>query len=198
MNRVATSVRIVNPTSTEFTDRYDSQRYVIPAGSEIIAPYDAAALWLGDPALYNFGNAPTERERTNELHRVQRRCGYHDGLVFVEGGDPDGTARDWDEFRPQLQVFTTGPDAHRLLMVGEAPDDSPVNIFSDPGAEKSSDQKLYEMQQQLDALISRAEPGALDTAIENLAMSSVPAPEATRPDSPPVDSPSRPKAPRTA
>lgn len=196
MNRVSTSVRIVNNSDTPFTDRYDSQHYAIPAKSEIIAPYDAAALWLGDPALFNFGTSPTERERTNELHRVQRRCGYHDGLVFVEGGNPDGDARDWSTFRPQLSVYTTGPQSRELKMVAEDPDGQAVNIFdANDGADKSDGQKLYELQQQMADLLARADGGKLNDAIASLAADGALASGQQQevPATPPVDSPTKPK-----
>lgn len=184
-NRNLTSVRVVNNGTEPFVDKFSGEPYTIKPGSEASVPYDAAALWLGDPALIDTGTGQNERDRTHELARVQVRCGYHDGVVY-RNGTQEGEHVDWDDVRPTLAVSTY--DGTPVPMVADAPDGPAVDLFGDSDSTKSDQQRIAE----LEAIVKRIPTDAFNEAINDLAArGQINPPDAE--DGPPVDSPSKPK-----
>jgi hypothetical protein len=98
-------VKLVNVGDTDFTDRWNSQRYLIKAGSEQVVPLDAAIVWLGDPNSRDLSKS--QRNRTNEFRRLRTRAGCYENGV-------------WEDMRPQLEVYTQ--DGERVYMVSDDPD----------------------------------------------------------------------------
>jgi len=118
------AVRVTNNSPHDFTDMYDGQVFTIPASGEAAVPFEAACLWLGDPRKTDeSATDPTKRERTDEYHRVQVRCGFFDGKVFDDPDQPEGRRCTWDEARPALAVHTF--DGTRVTMVAEGLDAQP-------------------------------------------------------------------------
>lgn len=168
MSRALTMVRVRNDSDTPYADMYASTRFTVPARGEAFIPWDAVCLWLGDPSLVDRGDSPMLRDRTNELHRVQVRCGYNDGqIVNAEGFD---VAADWDDHRPKLTVFTMeGTEVH---MVADAPDGTPQDLTGADGV-KSTIDRISD----LEATIAALKAGSVDA---------LSAPTHT-PEAPPVD-----------
>jgi len=118
------AVRVTNTSPHDFTDMYDGQVFTIPASGEAAVPFEAACLWLGDPRKTDeSATDPTKRERTDEYHRVQVRCGFFDGKVFDDPDQPEGRRCTWDEARPALAVHTF--DGTHVVMVAEGLDAQP-------------------------------------------------------------------------
>lgn len=194
-NRNLTQLRVKNTGTTDYVGRFDGNRWTISPGSEAAVPYDAACLWAGDPSLVDTGTGQNERGRTDELARVQVRCGYHDGVVYriQEDGSPgpqEGEHVPWDSVRPPLEFFTF--EGTPVPMVADAPDGPPVDLFGDGDSAKSDQQRIAELEGTVRALAARVAPDALDDAIADLAARGQIQPPPDD-DGPPVDSPSKPK-----
>lgn len=99
-------VRVKNVGNLAWVDRFNNARYEIPAGSEILAPYEAIMLWLGDPDARDID--PRRRYRTEEFRRIRVRCGAYDDELA------------WEQNRPHLEVFTT--NGERITTVVDDPD----------------------------------------------------------------------------
>lgn len=134
------SVRAVNNGSTDFKAGYDGITYTIKASSELIVPWDAAALWFGDPRLWN---SESDKARTKEHERLRARWGVMD----------DGTIL--ADTLPDISIFLLS-DGTEVQMLGVDPSAAPVNVF-DGGAEEDmgTEQRVSHLEQQLAAAIER-------------------------------------------
>jgi len=134
------SVRAVNNGSTDFKAGYDGITYTIKASSELIVPWDAAALWFGDPRLWN---SESDKARTKEYERLRARWGVMD----------DGTVL--ADTLPDISIFLLS-DGTEVQMLGVDPSAAPVNVF-DGGAEEDmgTKQRVSHLEQQLAAAIER-------------------------------------------
>lgn len=59
--------------------KYANQRYRLPPGQETIIPWEAMALYMGDPNLIDVPGDDRRRYRTDELKRLYFKHGAHDG-----------------------------------------------------------------------------------------------------------------------
>lgn len=132
------SVRITNYGDTDYRDKYANEYYDIPAGSEAVVPWDAAALWLGDPRLWNVGGR--DMARRNEYDRICARMGIYD-------------ERDaFDAARPKLRVVTF--DGREIPMVADDPNGEAIDVFGQ-GHGRSEDHDLNAEVSQLRALVNK-------------------------------------------
>lgn len=123
-------VRVVNEGLTDFHDKWNSQEFIIPSGSEMMVPIDAAYLWAGDWDARDID--ARRRFRTNEFRRLRTRYGVYD----------DETV--WDERRPQIAVYTL--DGTRLTTILDDP------LGKTLGLPKSHNTDQRNLQAQINAL----------------------------------------------
>ncbi len=133
------SVRAINRGSDEFSQMYDGVTYTIPAGSELIIPWDAAILWLGDPRLWN---SETDRARTKEYDRLQVRWGAIEGIDLADR-------------LPNIAIHLLS-DGSEVQMLGVDHKAAPIDVFGS-GAEEDmgQEQRLGHLEAQLAAAIAR-------------------------------------------
>lgn len=133
------SVRALNNGDTEFKAMYDGVQYKIPAHSELIIPWDAAILWLGDPRLWD---AETDRARTKERDRLMVRWGAIEGVDLADR-------------LPNIAIHLLS-DGSPIPMLGADPSAPPIDVFGS-GAEEdmSQDQRMSHLEQQLAEAIAR-------------------------------------------
>lgn len=162
------SVRIRNTGTVDFTAKYDNQPYTIPAGSETIVPWDAAALWLGDPRLWDDSR---EKHRRAEYNRLCVRYGaYSDHKKFLEN-------------IPSLEVHKI--DGGRIKMLVEDPFGPAVNVWDTENQDSTVEAEVAYLRAQVSELLADKKRYA---EIPGAAATNAPAPAATDdPDGLPVD-----------
>jgi len=133
------SVRALNKGDAEFKGMYDGITHTIPAGSELIVPWDAAILWLGDPRLWN---SETDRARAKEFERLRVRWGAIEGI-------------DLNDRLPNIAIHLLS-DGTEIQMLGVDPSATPIDVFGN-GAEEdmSTDQRVTHLESQLAEAIAR-------------------------------------------
>ncbi len=96
-------VKIRNTGDTDHTDWYNGTQYTIPAGQEVLLPYDLMCLWLGHPKANNF-NAQN-RVRVMEYERLRLKYGVEArALEMAKDGVPVDSESLWESMRPKLEV----------------------------------------------------------------------------------------------
>jgi hypothetical protein len=132
---MAEVVRIVNQGSQPYVDYFNSSKYVIPPGKELLVDFDAMALWLGHPAANNFD--PRNRVRVQEYQRLRVRYGVESrSLELSTAGQAVDADQLFKEMRPPLEVF----DASGAPIITVA--DDPEGTFvapPDPATQPQSD-----------------------------------------------------------
>lgn len=142
------SVRIRNTGTDEFSAGYDGTRYVIKPGSEIIAPWDAACLWLGDPRLWDDTR---EKNRRKEYDRLCVRYGvYSDGHRFAEA-------------IPSLEVFKLDGDQSRITMLAEDPFGAAVNVWDTENQNDTVEAQVAYLAAQVNELLAEKQAAANPT-----------------------------------
>lgn len=121
-------VRLRNSGKTVYKDQYASVKYSIQPGQEIVVPWHAAALWLGDPRVLDDESRGLFA-RADELLRVLTRMGSGglDGRNFseVERAQAD---------HPGLEVSDI--DGNRIEMLLDDPEGENVTPIGFVKAEK--------------------------------------------------------------
>ncbi len=121
-------VRLRNAGETVYKDQYASVKYTIEPGKEIVVPWHAATLWLGDPRLLDDEGRGLF-SRADELLRVLTRMG--------SGGLDDRRLSQEERARvdhPGLQVFDI--DGNRIEMLLDDPEGENVTPIGFVKAEK--------------------------------------------------------------
>lgn len=153
--------RIKNVGDEPYTDSYDGVKFHIAAGSDQFVPFDAAALWLGDPRLYDTG--PGANHRTDEYTRIAFRMGC------VEA--------DMDEFeqnKPRLEVYSPDGDT-RYMMVADDPTGPGQNIFESDTQDMSDPEvRIRLLEERLRELEAKtgSEPSQIDDTLAELGIGS--------------------------
>ncbi len=98
-------VRLVNEGSTDFSQRHLTNIYTIPAGAEMIVPWEVMVAFCGNPYLVNTARNP---EREQVFFRLRVRYGLYDNIA------------DWQALRPQLACYSV-VSGDRLNTVMEDP-----------------------------------------------------------------------------
>lgn len=121
-------VRLRNPKQKVHKDQYANVKYSIPAGGEIVVPWNAATLWLGDPRILD-DEARGHFARAEELNRVLTRMGSG-GLDGRGLSEPERAAAD----HPGIEVYDI--DGNRIEMLLDDPEGENVTPASFVRAEK--------------------------------------------------------------
>lgn len=172
-------VRVRNPRKDPYKDQYANVKYTIPPGGEVIVPWQAAALWLGDPRVVDDENRGLFA-RADELHRVLTRMG--------SGGLDDRRLSEADRARadhPGIEVYDI--DSNRIEMLVDDPEGENVVPAAFVRAEKddlyAELDRVKALQAQLLAAIEQQQNAAtapgLDAALDD-APSKVPGPASTK------------------
>ena len=145
---MAEVVRIVNTGPTDYVDYFDSVKYRVPAGGQLLVDFDAMALWLGHPAANNFD--PRNRVRVQEYQRLRIRYGVEArSLEMSQAGQPHDPEALFHTMKPSLEVFSASGEP--IITVADDPD----GTFLSPPDEstQSSDMalvmaRLHQMEQE--------------------------------------------------
>lgn len=100
-------VRIRNVGESRWQDKFNSQRFVVDPGKEVVVPYPAVKLWFGDPTAKDDSNG----------HRLRRREEFH--RLLVKHGMTSATIEEWEEKRPKIEVYDF--DGNRVITVADDP-----------------------------------------------------------------------------
>ncbi len=112
-------VKILNTGTTDHTDWYNGTQYTIPAGQEVLLPYDLMCLWLGHPKANNFN--PQNRVRVMEYERLRLKYGIEArALEMAKDGVPVEPDSLWDKMRPSLEVHDI--EGNVIFTVADDPD----------------------------------------------------------------------------
>lgn len=89
------AIRVTNKGKKAFTDSFDGRQYTIEPGSDKVVPYEAAALWFGDPRAIDTGQVKT---RLEEFRRLRVKYGAY------ENEDA------WNSNKPNVKITTLDGD----------------------------------------------------------------------------------------
>lgn len=103
-------VRVRNNGKKPYKDQYANLKYTIAPGQEVLVPWGAAILWLGDPRTVN-DELHGYFQRDEELLRVLIRMGSH-GLDGRNLSEAERAVRD----RPPLAVFDVNNEPIEMLL----------------------------------------------------------------------------------
>jgi hypothetical protein len=84
-------VRMVNESTEDFSQRYLTNIYRIPAGAEMIVPWEVMVSFCGNPYVVNTAR---NQEREDVFKRLRVRYGLYDNIS------------DWDVLRPKLACYS--------------------------------------------------------------------------------------------
>lgn len=133
------SVRIRNAGADTFKAGYDGTTYTIKPGSEVIAPWDAACLWLGDPRLWDDMR---EKNRRKEYDRLCIRYGvYSDHTRF-------------DEATPTLEVHKLDGNQDRITMLVDDPFGNAINVWDTENSDTDIESEVAYLRSQLNQLMA--------------------------------------------
>lgn len=121
-------VRLYNPPDAPpYENWYNGVRRRIEPGESLVANWDHACGWLGDPTLYDTGR---ERPRTQEYMRLRVMYGVYE-------------KHELDHQLPQLQVFHPVEEPperqQRIHMILDDPDARRVPSFNAPAPVTTED-----------------------------------------------------------
>jgi hypothetical protein len=134
-----TAVRVRNEGETNFHQRYAGEMYDIPPSVDMIIPYDAMVLWLGNPELVDIDRK--RRFRTNEYARLCVKYGVYEREV--ELGEKNF---------PKLKAFTL-TDNQPIITVLDDPEGKHITPeLQTTAVNQRQSEQLALMAQEMDAL----------------------------------------------
>lgn len=135
---LADIVRVKNTGNETWTDKFNNQRFVADPGREVIVPFAALCLWLGNPDA-----------RDKPSGQAQRRHEYNRLLIRYGGSENVAHAK-----FPTLEAFDF--DGNKIITVLDDPDGKGVHEASSTLEEKELLQaKIDEMSRQMTQMQQR-------------------------------------------
>lgn len=104
-------VRLKNTGDTRWTDKYNNQVFACDPGKDIVIPFGALCLWMGNPDAKDVPNG--QRHRRAEFNRLVIRYGGAD--------NPDL----WHENTPKIEAYDF--DNNRIITVIDDPEGKGVH-----------------------------------------------------------------------
>lgn len=151
--QVTDIVRIKNVGETRWTDRYSNQIFACDPGRDIIVPFGALCLWLGNPDAKNVPNG--QQHRRAEFNRLVIRYGGAD--------NPDL----WEENKPKIEAYDF--DNERIVTVVDDPEGKGIHAASTTVEEQEILQsQVNKLTRELAAMRSRMEAGNGEIADEDI------------------------------
>lgn len=127
-------VRIRNVGDSVWSDRFNNQNFVVGPDKEIVVPWAAAKLWLGDPDLRDKQDG--RKERREEQTRL-----------MVRYGAASRSFDEWDNYKPHIEVYDF--DNQRIFMLADQFNESPSHQWTTADETLAIQQKIDSMTRQL-------------------------------------------------
>lgn len=147
------TVLVENLSNNQFSIEYDSRSYALPPNKPTYVPFEAVALWFGDPRSTSTmtqitgDNPQMIPSRDDEVRRLSVKWGHQTGNVhdYLSGNDENSPV-------PKIKVLTIDGSKPITTVLDDPAGESTTPAFISNASVATQDQLIKKQQDQIDTL----------------------------------------------